>query len=105
MSIKYKEGSTVVIDVEYVSDAGTLFAPVAVRYRVDSLTLKEPVVEWSPMATLSTTGTIVISSANNKIPHDESLEERQVVVEMTDSSGYVAVSVADYDIENLQGVT
>lgn len=104
MSIKFKEGSTVVIDLEFLSDAEVAFTPASARYRVDSLTSKEAVVEWAAISAPTTTATIVISAANNLIRHTESLEERQIVVEVTDSNGWVAVSTADYDIENLQGV-
>ena len=105
MAFAIKEGSTLPLLLEYRSDADAAFTPAAVRYRLDSLTTRENLIPWTSVSGVSTTNTIVVSAALNTLAHDRPLDERQMVVEITDGDGYKAVSTFDYDVENLFGVS
>lgn len=104
MAFRIKEGSTLPVVLEYRDDADAAFTPSAVRYRLDSLTTKENLIGWTSLGSLSSTNTVVVSAALNTLTHRQPVDERQLVVEITDSDGYVAVDTFDYDVENLLGV-
>lgn len=104
MAYRINEGNTLIVTLEYRDKTDSAFTPTAVRYRLDSITMRNNLIGWTAVGSLSTTNTVVVSASINTLPHAKPLDERQLVVEMTDSDGYKAVDTLDYDVENLFGV-
>lgn len=100
----YNEGASVVATVTHTDTDDEAFVPVTLRYRVDSLTRGEVVLEWTSVATPAASNVIAIPAALQVLDHDRLQDLRQIVVEATDTSGYTYVTTVEYAVRNLQGV-
>lgn len=102
---RVNEKSEVTLTVSYRDADGLAYTPSAVRYRIDCLTNERTVLDWTSVASPSTTNTLTITSAQNAILDDENDEEiRQVIVEVT-GSGTPRYDPFVYRLINLHGLT
>lgn len=95
----YNAGSAVV--VPYVSRNGELEAVdlSAMRYRVDNLTARTVVLDWTNVPTPASRGTVTIPASLNGMARTYNDRETiQVTFECTDTDGNVRQDLAQYEI-------
>ena len=107
MSIqKVNEKTSFRVTTTFLDDNNAVATPSSARYRIDCLTNKQQILDWTAIGSLSTQVTINITSDQNAIINDANSEERkELVVESTNASGQASISNVRWDAVNLQGVT
>ena len=104
------EGSTFERDVTFLNTDGQPVTPTSARYRIDCLTTGTEVRAWTPLTPAPTVTLVIGGTADNTandnriIGYNRETEERQCVVENTDSSGNIGRKAFKWDVVNLAGV-
>lgn len=102
---EYNEGQSFTATFKFFDSDWTPSSPTTLRYRIDCLTTKTTVRDW-------TTGTpgasvdIEVSPDDNEIQNTLNRRERkQMVVQTNYGTSTQGVETKDWDVLNLQGVT
>ena len=77
--------------------------PTTIHYRVDCLTSKSVVTDWTAVSTPSTSNTISIS--NSIVNGGNHYETKQIVVKTDDGLSAQAIGTALWKVQNIQGIT
>ena len=80
--------------------------PTTVHYRVDCLTTKTKITDWTAVASPSTSNSITITTTENAIQDNTNLTERkQIVVKVDSGLSTQYLGRATWTVENIYGVT
>ena len=80
--------------------------PTTIHYRIDCLSTRTQIVDWTAVGSPSTSNTIVISATHNQILDDGHLRERKLLTIKVDSGLTTQVMRAkNWYVKNLQGTT
>jgi hypothetical protein len=84
----------------------TASVPTTVHYRVDCLTTKTQIQDWTQVTTPAESNAITITSAHNQIIDDAHNNERKQLTVKTDSGlSTQVIKTARWKVRNLQGIT
>lgn len=101
---KYNEGQSATITITFQDDDGTIVTPTTARYRIDCLTTKQEVRDWTTITPASTV-TIAITPSDNAIISDRNdTERKQMVIQTDHGTDDQAVEYSEWTVKNLQGV-
>lgn len=101
------EGSVCRVSVEFLDMNGNPFVPVSSQYRVDDIATGSQIIGWTPLDVVGTTQLITITATQNALlsaPGTRHSEDRQVVVQTTDSDGNVDMKSITYSVMRLVGL-
>jgi len=80
--------------------------PTTIHYRIDCLTTKRLILDWTAVGSPSTSNTIVITSAQNQILDDSfETETKQITIKLDDGLSTQVIKPALWRVRNLQGIT
>ena len=101
---EYNEGQSFTATFKFFDSNYVPSSPTTLRYRIDCLTTRAQVLDWTtvtPAATVS----ISVSPDDNKIQNTNNKRERkQMVVQTNYGTSTQGVETKEWDILNLQGV-
>jgi hypothetical protein len=94
------------MDVDFtLLDDGVPSSPSTARYRIDCLTTKRTVTDWTELAPAAVV-TISVTPDENAILNSRNVKEtKQIVLQTNYGTSTQSVHTSDWVIRNLQGVT
>jgi len=79
--------------------------PTTIHYRVDCLSTKRQVTDWTLVSTPAANNTITITSSENQILDDSnSLEVKQITIKVDSGLSTQAIKPAMWKVRNLLGI-
>ena len=101
----YKEGQSFVATFKFFDTNFVPASPATARYRIDCLTSKAVVRDWTTLSAAQTID-IAVTPADNAIQNSSNpSERRQLVVQSNYGTDVQSVQSSEWTVENLQGVT
>lgn len=80
--------------------------PTTIHYRVDCLSTKQQIADWTSVSSPSTSNAIVMSSAYNQILDDSNaMETKQLTVKVDSGLSTQVIKPIRWKVENLLGIT
>jgi len=80
--------------------------PTTIHYRVDCLTTRREITDWTVVSSPSTSNEIIITSTENQILDDSHLfETKQLTVKADDGLSTQVIKPIQWKVKNLQGIT
>jgi len=80
--------------------------PTTIHYRLDCLSTRREILDWTSVATPAASNTITITSAQNQILDDSfPIETKQVTIKLDDGLSTQVIKAAQWKVRNLQGIT
>jgi hypothetical protein len=102
---KYLEGTSASRTVTFLDEDGASALPTTLRYRIDCLTSKREVRDWTTL-TPAVSVVIPITPDDNEIQDSRNPTERkQMVVQSNHGTDEQVVGEYEWLVTNLQGVT
>jgi hypothetical protein len=84
----------------------TASIPTTIHYRVDCLSTKTRITDWTLVSSPAASRTIVITSTENQILDDSHLMEvKQLTVKADDGLSTQVIKPVQWKVRNLQGIT
>jgi hypothetical protein len=101
----YNEGQSFTATFKFFDSAYVASSPLTLRYRIDDLTNRIMIRDWTVVSP-SQTVDIEVTPDDNEIQNSGNARERkQMVVQTNYETDTQSVQSIDWFIENLQGVT
>ena len=80
--------------------------PTTIHYRVDCLTTKRQITDWTSVSSPAASNTIVITSAENQILDDSNArEKKQITIKLDSGLTTQQIKPKQWTVENIQGIT
>jgi hypothetical protein len=98
------EGSECTIETIPLDANRVRMVPTSMRYRIDCLTTRQQVLDWTSIATPAESNLIVVSAALNAIRSDRNVRERKQMTVETTSGTSKRNDTFSWDVLNIQGV-
>ena len=102
---EYNEGQSFTANFKFFDSSYVPSSPTTLRYRIDCLTTKTQVKDWTTL-TPGLNVDISVSPDDNDIQNSNNRRERkQMVVQTNYGTSTQGVETKEWDVLNLQGVT
>ena len=99
------EGQSFTATFRFFDSSFVPSSPTTLRYRIDCLTSKQTVLDWTTLTPAATVN-IAVSPDDNEIKNSANRRERkQLVVQTNYGTATQGVETKEWDVLNLQGVT
>ena len=92
----------------YFRDRGTKAAatPTTIHYRLDCLSTRREIKDWTSVSTPAGSNTITISASDNQILDDSNTTEtKQITIKLDTGLSTQQIKPALWKVRNLQGIT
>src|SRR5512139_795138 len=97
------EGSAVSISANFrTRSTGVASTPSSIRYRVDCLTTKSAIVEWTSVSAASSATIIIPGTSNGIVSDSNNFEERQITVEIDTNLSTQARESKTWRVRNIR---
>lgn len=106
LTIVYEETTFTV--TAYFRTRGTKAAatPTTIHYRVDCLTTKRQITDWTSVSSPSTSNDIIVTATENQILDDSNeIETKQLTVKIDSGLTTQAIKPIRWKVRNLLGIT
>lgn len=101
---EYNEGQSFTATFKFFDSNYVPSSPTTLRYRIDCLTSRAVVTDWTTVTPAATVN-IAVTSDENEIQNTNNKRERkQMVVQTNYGTATQGVETKEWDILNLQGV-
>ena len=87
----------------YFRSAGAASAPATIHYRIDDLTTKTLITDWTSVSAAASVSITVKSSENRIISDSDKFERRQITVAADKGTDNETRDTAEWRIENIGG--
>ncbi len=102
---EYKEGQSFTANFKFYDESFAPVSPNTVRYRIDCLTTRQVIRDWTILTPAQSINILVVPNDNRIVNGRNPSEKRQLVVQSNYETDNQAVQATDWSIKNLQGVT
>ena len=99
---------TTFVTTAYFRTRGTKASstPTTIHYRVDCLTTKRQITDWTSVSSPAASNTITITSTENQILDDANpVEVKQITIKTDTGLSTQAIKPAQWRVKNLIGIT
>ena len=80
--------------------------PTTIHYRVDCLTTKREITDWTLVSTPAQSNSITITTTENQILDDgHNREKKQITIKLDSGLSTQVIKSKTWIVENLQGIT
>ena len=100
---KVNEGTACYVTAKFRNNGATV-VPLSVRYRVECLTTRRTMLDWTDVSPASSVTVTIPASLNVLNKQTNSRERRQVIFEANYGTDTAFTNARAYDVENLQGI-
>lgn len=104
-TVTIKEQNRHSVQVDWVDPDGNPTIPTTVRWRVDCLTTRQPVIAWTSITAAQSSTIEIPSSASAILNSRNSTETKRITVQANASLGTQVTVEADWTVENSPFVT
>jgi hypothetical protein len=102
----YNEGDAFIQDIGFYDSDFSASTPATARYRIDCLTNKREVSDWTEISSPTQAEEIVVTSSDNAIINTRNKQElRQMVVQSNYGTDTQKSETIEWTVRNLQGVS
>jgi hypothetical protein len=101
---KYNEGQSATVNIVFQDDDNVATTPTTLRYRIDCLTNRRQVRDWTTLTPASSVSIPITPSDNAILNTRNDVERRQMVIQTEYGTNDQAVEYSEWTVKNLQGV-